>query len=91
MFKLDVRKDYSKWQAQNDAQNMAYFSNSLKKSTGIKSYSLRHNSATMMREAEVNYETVCLILGHSMGPSETQFYSVGFILAAKKSAVSQVI
>jgi len=45
----------------------------------------------MMREAEVNYETVCLILGHSMGPSETQFYSDGFILAAKKSAVSQVI
>ena len=45
----------------------------------------------MMREAEVNYETVCLILGHSMGPSETQFYSDGSILAAKKSAVSQVI
>lgn len=27
----------------SDAQNMAFFSNSLKKSTGIKSYSLRHN------------------------------------------------
>ena len=66
-------------------------SNSLKKGTGIKSHSLRHNLTTMLREAETHFETSELILGHSMGSSETQFYGDGSTLAKKQAALAKVI
>ena len=66
-------------------------SNSLIKGTGIKSHSLRHNLTTMLREAETHFETSELILGHSMGSSETQFYGDGSTLATKQAALAKVI
>ena len=66
-------------------------SNSLKKATGIKSHSLRHNLTTMLREVETHFETSELILGHSMGSSETQFYGDGSALATKQAALAKVI